>query len=434
MGNGDLGIALGGGPELQTFYLAKNDFWYALADSHYVKPQAGPRFVGGLDIETPALKGASYHAEQSIYEAQVAGRFAKGKTSLTMESWAAAAENLLVIRLEAEGGPLDVRVRLWAKTSPECTTEQGTTEDGRYFIFNDSCHEAGPWAGSTLSEMERDTNPIITLAMLRLFLAGLLDISGELGTDAGRREKWQHMLDHLSPFPTMERAGRTIFRLTEIGQDWVGNAAMTLWPVFPCGQVGRDSGPELFKVARDTHEVKDRWLDDNHFPIYFPAAARLGVDPDKIIEELHALIERGYGAPSGSLANRFIASRGGQLENVSGIPSVINEMLMQSYEDVIRIFPDWPAGRDARFGQLRADGAFLVSSELKGGQVQYVTIHSEKGRPCVIQNPWPGRAVSIQSAGEEPQTATGDTISLPTDPGQTITLSCEPQQAGGESL
>ena len=707
LGNGDLGIAIGGRPQRQTFYLGKNDFWYALADSHYVKPQAGPRFVGGLDIDTPALDGATYHAEQSIYEATVASRFTVGKTALTMHSWTAATENLLIIRLEAEGKPLDVRVRLWAMTTPECTNQQGTNddgmwvsrkfagehlqwtseaaaavrvlgdapvafsaddgyvmqtliehkpvdftpesgaaeftltpgspvtlavsiltnfdtpepveaapsrvaaldtdavaalreahetwwhafwaesfveigdpdieahyyashyylacssrneefapglagnwitteepawggfytinynqqttywacyssnhisltdaydgifldymdvgrvnakkyhhcrgisyevaigpcglnighgvywnmqsqavhgavnmimrfrstrdcdyarkvyeylievanfyedylwfEDGRYFIFNDSCHEAGPWAGPTLSEMERDTNPIITLAMLRLFLTGLLDISEELGTDAGRREKWQHMLNHLSPYPTMKRDGRTIFRLTEVGQDWVGNAAMALWPVFPCGQVGRDSDPELFKIARDTHDAKDRWLDDNHFPIYFPAAARVGVDPNKIIEELHALIGRGYGDPAGSLDNRFIASRGGQLENVSGIPSAINEMLMQSYEDVVRIFPDWPNDRDARFGQLRADGAFLVSSEQKDGQIQYVTVHSEKGRPCVVENPWPDCSVAVQSDGEADQTVSGERFTLTTSPGQTLTLTC----------
>ena len=50
---------------------------------------------------------------------------------------------------------------------------------------------------------------------------------------------------------------------------------------------------------------------------------------------------------------------------------------------------------DARFGNLRAVGAFLVCGELKDGQVRHVTILSEKGRECTVQNPWPGKAVTL---------------------------------------
>jgi len=49
-------------------------------------------------------------------------------------------------------------------------------------------------------------------------------------------------------------------------------------------------------------------------------------------------------------------------------------------EKVLRFFPVWPKEKDARFGNLRAVGAFLVSGELKDGQVRHVTIVSEKGR------------------------------------------------------
>lgn len=73
---------------------------------------------------------------------------------------------------------------------------------------------------------------------------------------------------------------------------------------------------------------------------------------------------------------------------LQGVPSAINEMLLQSHEDVIRLFPVWPRQKDASFVNLRAVGAFVVSSELSNENITNVTIRSEKGRTCRIINPW----------------------------------------------
>ena len=55
----------------------------------------------------------------------------------------------------------------------------------------------------------------------------------------------------------------------------------------------------------------------------------------------------------------------------------------------------WPKDKNARFGTLRAHGAFLVSSSLKQGAVEYVGLLSERGRKCILVNPWPGKAVRL---------------------------------------
>ena len=39
----------------------------------------------------------------------------------------------------------------------------------------------------------------------------------------------------------------------------------------------------------------------------------------------------------------------------------------------------------------RAQGAFLVSSEIENGVVKYVLVKSLAGDTCRIVNPWPGR-------------------------------------------
>ena len=45
-----------------------------------------------------------------------------------------------------------------------------------------------------------------------------------------------------------------------------------------------------------------------------------------------------------------------------GIIAPIQEMLLQSWDGILRIFPYWPDDREARFEGLRARGAFLVSA------------------------------------------------------------------------
>ncbi len=64
LGNGDLGVAIGGPPEAQRFWLAKNDFWRLKSKYN----TSGPRVFGGIDIYIPGLKDAGYRIEQELYE------------------------------------------------------------------------------------------------------------------------------------------------------------------------------------------------------------------------------------------------------------------------------------------------------------------------------------------------------------------------------
>ncbi|MHC4201807.1 MAG: glycosyl hydrolase family 95 catalytic domain-containing protein, partial [Planctomycetota bacterium] len=87
--------------------------------------------------------------------------------------------------------------------------------------------------------------------------------------------------------------------------------------------------------------------------------------------------------------NLLISAGGGGVETCSGIPGMINEMMLQSHGGLIRIFPVFPADQEASFHRLRTSGAFLASSAIANGRVRYVVIESEKGRDCKLLNPWP---------------------------------------------
>ncbi|UVI27354.1 glycosyl hydrolase family 95 catalytic domain-containing protein [Paenibacillus spongiae] len=301
-------------------------------------------------------------------------------------------------------------------------------EGNRYVIYRDAIHEVPTWANSHpnddwLQEFE-DMNPILSLGVIRTVFKGLLDMSKELSLDTERREKWEHILEHISDFPTFERDGKTIFRLTEQGRDWWNDNTLAIQHIWPAGAIGLDSDPKLLEIAKDTITVINRWTDYNGFPTIFTSAARVGYDPEIILRELRRqCVEHSY-------PNLFIFFGGGGIECCSGVPSAINEMLLQSHEHVIRLFPVWPQETNARFTDLRAVGAFLVSSELSDGNLLYVNINSEKGRTCRIINPWPNREVSVLEADGHQQKEmdwqmSGDIITFHTEAGKCYTLSCK---------
>ena len=65
---------------------------------------------------------------------------------------------------------------------------------------------------------------------------------------------------------------------------------------------------------------------------------------------------------------------------------MVHEMLIQSWNGKIRIFPGIPdRWKDAVFNNLRAEGAFLVSARRKNGRTDWIRVTSLAGEPCVIK-------------------------------------------------
>jgi hypothetical protein len=88
------------------------------------------------------------------------------------------------------------------------------------------------------------------------------------------------------------------------------------------------------------------------------------------------------------------------LETHSIYGAAINELLIQSNEGKIRLFPAVPDGWETSF-TLLARGNFLVSSGLKNdGTIPGVHIESRKGNICQLVNPWPGSEISIIGLSE----------------------------------
>ena len=94
------------------------------------------------------------------------------------------------------------------------------------------------------------------------------------------------------------------------------------------------------------------------------------------------------------------------LEGNFAFAAGLQEMLLQSHTGVIEVFPAVPSEwKDICFNNLRAVGAFLVSSEMKGGEVVSLSVRSEKGGKLRILSPKDGKVF-------EKQTTPGETVKI----------------------
>lgn len=254
-----------------------------------------------------------------------------------------------------------------------------TLEGDRYVIYNDAIHEG------TVGTM----NPILSLGLVRMVMQTVSDMSSFLGVDEDKREQWAFIKDHMSDYPLQERNGKTVFRYTEKGTDWWDDNTLGIQHIYPAGQIGLNSDPQLLQIAHNTVDEMRRWSDFNGTNSFFPAAVRIGYDPDSILVHLNAYSRHTY-------PNGFQLDNPHGIENWSTVPNTINEMLCMGHQDIVRVFPVWPREKDASFHQIRVEGAFLVSAELKNKEVTSLTIVSEQGRPLTLLNPWKQKKVRME--------------------------------------
>jgi len=214
-------------------------------------------------------------------------------------------------------------------------------EDGRYVIYNDAIHEG------TIGTK----NPILSLGLIPMVMQTAIDMSEELLLDQERVEKWQNIIDHLSEYTFQEREGQRVFRYSEKGTDWWRDNTLGIQHIYPAGQIGLDSDPELLQAARNTIDVMQRWIDFNGSNSFFPAAVRVGCHADTILANLRKYCKNTY-------PNGFQLDNPHGIENLSTVPNTINEMLCMGHGYILRVFPVWPIDRDASFFSFAKGGSF----------------------------------------------------------------------------
>ncbi|HZG25419.1 MAG TPA: hypothetical protein VEZ17_12600, partial [Chitinophagaceae bacterium] len=178
--------------------------------------------------------------------------------------------------------------------------------------------------------------------------------------------------------------------------DVIFNTLNTLASVFPGEEHGIHSPKATYDILVNTYRNHQN-EGGNELVFLNLQAARLGIlDLEKFKRQINYCL-----LPNGTCTDmilqvhgryhdgsfNWMAKTGIWFENFA-LPVVLNECLMQSYNGIIKFFPNWPKTKDAPFQTLRAAGAFLVSSSLKVGTVHWIEIESEAGGVVTLNLPW----------------------------------------------
>ncbi len=280
---------------------------------------------------------------------------------------------------------------------------------GTYDILNDAPHE---------DQSYPQTDSGMSIGLVHLLFQGLIDMSTALGQDSSTRTTWQNIETHLSPLSTMTENGQTILRETQTGSDFINDGNdIDAQAIYPGSLIGLDSSSTLLTDGRNTiGALTNAWDGGNAPATFYAAAARVGYNPNTILTNLHDE------AANQSYPNMAVHHSGGGIENLNVTTSGLDEMLLQSFQNDVKVFADWPTGTNAKFGDLLAYGDFLISSSMSANSVQYIRAVSQHGGNLVVTNPWSGSNVEVYKNGTDTGAVSGAKLTIATSAGDTVDL------------
>lgn len=216
------------------------------------------------------------------------------------------------------------------------------------------------------------------VAALKWALAALIAASEELEVDEEQRPVWASFLHALKSFDTDEETG------TWAQPPWGEPVRANMAPVFPFGLVGVYS-PEYEQAVRTLLTTVES-SGEGPGSIDPILAARLGLR-DELEGLLGTWVERYQAYPQGFCASGGDANGPPALDPLGVLCMALNEMCVQGYDGLIRVFPAVPNGWDGVF-MLRTAGGMSVMGERADGIVVWVALQSFVGGPCRLENPW----------------------------------------------
>jgi hypothetical protein len=230
---------------------------------------------------------------------------------------------------------------------------------------------------------------ITDLAAVRSLFPVTIQASQSLGLDADLRTQWQNILDNLAPYPTDGSAYLPHTPPIAQTRNDENVASEAIWPYNTTGIGAPDYQTALNTWNRRPFPYDNVWANDAI------QAARLGLG-DQAYNGMKTMLQKYQAYPNGLTDNT-----NGVFEYLGVHLSVLNESLLQSYNDKIRVFPAVPS--DSSFAgkfTLLAKNGFLVSSERESGEIKYVGLKSLYGSSATVVNPWGSQQVRVRRVSD----------------------------------
>jgi hypothetical protein len=261
---------------------------------------------------------------------------------------------------------------------------------GKYYMAVSNAHE-------TYWEVK---NAITDLAAVRSLFPIAIALSQSLSQDAALRPEWQKILGNLIAYPTdgtVYLPHQPPIAPTHNGENV---AAELIWPYGVTGIGAPDYAMALATWKARPSPYGNVWANDAI------QAARLGLG-DETYQGLKLMLHKYQNYPNGMTNND-----NGVFEYLGVHLIAMNEALLQSYSDKIRVFPAPPS--DTKFiGRftLAAKGGFWVSSE-RESEIKYVGLKSLLGSQALVVNPWGTEAVQVRRASDNSIAATSSAAEI----------------------
>ncbi|MBR2439141.1 MAG: hypothetical protein IKB25_03015 [Lentisphaeria bacterium] len=300
-------------------------------------------------------------------------------------------------------------------------------------------------------------DPIDTLVFLKYALTVATASAEKMKENAEILEKWKHMLTHFPEYPRCENG---FLPLDGLRWDHI-NHSRTLACVFPAGEVDplnpddqllptalKELHSRIWDFFMRSYACAEGYHESWTGKVYHKAlpACRMG-DKEMAWKYLADLIS-GDVKPNGLITHNpaILTSSRYSEKNIANIPEMqvyhdcgpdpitlaelaagrvweectedlecrekmypviegpavylllISEMLMQSYNGIIRLFPAWKEQFDASFEGLSAEGGITVSASCKAGEVRWIKLSADKAVDFKLLNPWKDRTPEITPA------------------------------------
>ncbi|GLY95304.1 carbohydrate-binding protein [Actinoplanes sp. NBRC 103695] len=231
-------------------------------------------------------------------------------------------------------------------------------------------------------------NAITDLAAVRLLFPLTVQVSTQLGLDAGLRAGWQDVVSNLAPYQVQDGAYLPHDPPVSPTRNNENVALELAWPYDQTG-IGRpDTATAIQTWNVRPHPYGNVWSNDHVH------AARLGLGA-QALAGMRTMLQKYQNHPNGMTSNT-----NGVLEYLGIHLVAVNESLMQSYNDKIRVFPAVTGDGTYRFTLLAKDG-FLVSSEREAQETKYVGLRSLHGKQARVVNPWANQEIRVRRTSDD---------------------------------
>ncbi|MBI5092696.1 MAG: hypothetical protein HZB26_09675 [Candidatus Hydrogenedentes bacterium] len=274
-------------------------------------------------------------------------------------------------------------------------------------------------------------DPTVDLALIRFLCGALLQSNEALGVEDPLTPRVKEVLDKLAPYP--QRDHRLLIS-ADTPMTHSHRHFSHLMAIHPLGVLTVDGSEDDRALIRNSLlEIRTKGLGEWtgwSYPWMSLIASRAGYG--NTAWQMLDLYANAFITP-----NTFHVNGDPRIHGVSlfdyepmtleagfGAAAAIMEMLLQSYNGTIRVFPTMPdRWHDAHFEDLRAEGAFVVTAKMAAGKVVFASIRSEAGRPCRVKNPFGAAAMTVENVTKgTQQDVTGESAIFDTEAGSVYLL------------